>query len=53
MTLITIQAGGEASSNTQNNNFEYLDERITDEVSDISTTLTGKITSFCTLNSPL
>ncbi len=46
MTLITIQAGSEASSTTLNNNFEYLDERITDEVSEISTTLTGKISTL-------
>lgn len=46
MTLVKIEAGSNASSSTLNNNFNYLDERITDEISEISTTLASKISTL-------
>jgi len=53
MALTTIQYGSIASSQVMNQNFSYLDDKITDTSSSIMTIISSIISNIATINSKL
>ena len=53
MTLTTIEHGSIASSETMNNNFSYLDEKINTSNSQINTSISSILSNIATINSSL
>lgn len=51
MSITNIEYGSLASSETLNNNFSYLDEKITDTSININTSISSILTNIATLNS--
>ena len=53
MTLINIEYGSLASSETMNKNFIYLEEKIVDTAETITTTVSSMLSNIATLNTRL
>ena len=53
MALTTIQYGSIASSQVMNQNFSYLDDKITDTSSSIMTIISSILSNIATINSKL
>ena len=51
MTLTTIEYGSIASSEVMNENFSYLDGKISDSVSNINTSISSITSNIATINS--
>ena len=51
MTLTTIEYGSLASSETLNNNFSYLDDKITDSNESITSSISSILSNIATINS--
>jgi len=51
MALTTIEYGSLASSETLNNNFSYLDDKITDSNESIATSISSILSNIATINS--
>lgn len=53
MSLINIEYGSIASSDTMNKNFTYLDNKITETANSIMTTISSMLSGIATINSRL
>ena len=53
MALINIEYGSLASSETMNNNFSYLDDRISDSNTAVNTSISSILSNIATINTRL